>query len=356
MRRYWEFTQKNVFSELLSLIGRMAQDNLTHQIEYLKVENEILRKRVGRSIRPMPAERRKLVKFGVPLGKDLKDIITVVTYETFLLWTRNYKRNKTPDKVDKRGRPKTLEEIRKLVVRLAKENTWGYVRILGELNKLGIKRLSKTNVKNILKENSIDPVPKRTTDSWNNFLKRHFQTLWACDFFTKQVLTKLGPRMFFVLFFINIRTRKIYIAGITQYPDQEWVNKHAQSIIPFLSDNKSDKKLLIRDRDKKFSKEFDGLFEKAGFTVQKNPFMSPNMNSYAESWVGKIKKECLNHFIVFGEKHLRYLISEYVEHYNTARPHSSMNNRPLESRLAKNAGEIKCQTKLGGIIRNYYRE
>jgi len=92
MPKYWEFAQKNVFSELLSLLGRMTQENLTHQIEYLKVENEILHKRVGRSIRPTPVERRRLVRFGVPLGKDLKSIISVVTYETFLLWVRNYKR------------------------------------------------------------------------------------------------------------------------------------------------------------------------------------------------------------------------------------------------------------------------
>jgi len=355
MQNCWEFTQRNIFSELLSLLGRMTQENLTHQIEYLKVENEILRKRIGRSIRPTPDERRKLVRFGAPLGKDLRRIITVVTYETFLLWVRNYKRNKNPDKIRKRGRPKTLEEIRQLITRLATENAWGYVRILGELNKLGIKRMSKTNVKNILKENRIDPVPKRVVDNWDNFLKRHFQTLWACDFFTKQVLTRLGPRMFFVLFFINTKTRKVYIAGTTQYPNQEWVNKHAQNILPFLGDNKTSKKLLIRDRDTKFSAEFDDLFKNRGFTIQKTPFMSPNMNAYAESWVGTIKKECLNHFIVFGERHLRYLMSEYVAYYNTTRPHSSLGNKPLESRLTKDTGEIKCQSKLGGLIKNYYR-
>jgi len=325
MQNYWEFTQKNVFSELLSFLGRMTQENLTHQIEYLKVENEILRKRVGRSIRPTPVERRRLIKFGTPLGKDLKNIITVVTYETFLLWVRRYKRKNDSEKAKKRGRPKTLLEIQQLVVRLAKEN-------------------------------NIDPVPKRARDSWDNFIRRHFQTLWACDFFTKQVLTPLGPRMFFILFFINIKTRKVYVGGATRYPNQEWVNKQSKNIIPFLCGNKSDKSLLIRDGDKKFSKEFDELFKDSGFYVQKNPFMSPNMNSYAESWVGTVKRECLNHFIVFGERHLRYLISEYVTHYNTTRPHSSMNNKPLESRLAKNTGEIKCRSKLGGIIRHYYRE
>lgn len=355
MRKYWEFTQKNVFSELLSFLGKMTQENLTHQIEYLKVENEILRKRVGKRILPTPIERRKLLRFGIPLGKDIKSIITIVRYETFLLWARGYKRKQKTENINKRGRPKTKEEIRKLVVRLAKENNWGYVRILGELNKLGIKRLSKTNVKNILKENNIDPVPKRAQDSWDSFIKRHFQTLWACDFFTKQVLTPLGPRMFFVLFFINIKTRKVYVTRATRYPHQEWVNKQTKNILPMLSSNKSGEKLLIRDRDTKFSREFDELFKDSGFSVQKTAFMSPNMNSYAESWVGTIKRECLNHFIVFGERHLRYLISEYVAHYNTSRPHSSMGNVPLESRLAKNTGEVKCRTKLGGIIKDYYR-
>ena len=105
MQKYWEFTQKNVFSELLSLLGRITQENLVCQIEYLKIENEILRKRVGISIRPTLSERRRLLKFGAPLGKDIKNIITVVTYETFLLWTRNYKRKKDAGKIRKRGSP-----------------------------------------------------------------------------------------------------------------------------------------------------------------------------------------------------------------------------------------------------------
>jgi len=356
MQKYWEFTQKNVFSEVLSLLGRMTQENLNQQIEYLKVENEILRKRIGKCIRPTAIEKRRLLKFGAPLGKDIRNIISIVTYETFLLWVRRYKRKKDSEKTKKRGRPKTPGEIRLLVVKMAKENTWGYVRILGELKKLNINRLSKSNVKNILKENNLDPVPQRSKDTWDIFIKRHFQTLWACDFFTKQVLTTLGPRMFFVLFFINIKTRRVYIAGATRYPNQKWVNKQTRSILPLLGSNKSGKKLLIRDRDTKFSREFDELFKNDGFTVQRLPFMSPNMSSYAESWVGTIKRECLNHFIVFGERHLRYLISEYVKHYNEIRPHSSMNNMPLGFRPNKSTGEVKCQSKLGGIIRHYYRE
>jgi putative transposase len=164
--------------------------------------------------------------------------------------------------------------------------------------------------------------------------------------------------MFFVLFFINIKTRRVHVAGATRYPNQKWVNKQTGNILLLLGSNKGGKRLLIRDRDTKFSKEFDELFKNDGFTVQKLPFMSPNMNSYAESWVGTIKRKCLNHFIVFGERHLRYLIIEYVKHYNENRPHSAMNNMPLEeTELNKrNAGKIKCQTKLGGIIKHYYWE
>jgi len=355
MQKCWEFEQKNIFSELLSLLGRMTQENLTYQIQYLKVENEILCKRIGKCIRPTVIEKRKLLKFGAPLGKDIRNIISIVTYETFLLWVRRYKRKKDSEKTKKRGRPKTPGEIRLLVVKMAKENAWGYVRILGELKKLNINRLSKSGVKNILKENNLDPAPQRSKDTWDSFIKRHFQTLWACDFFTKQVLTPLGPKMFFVLFFINIKTRKVYVAGATRYPNQEWVNKQTKDIMPIICSDKNSRKLLIRDRDKKFSGEFDTLFKDKGFTVQKTPFMSPNMNSYAESWIGTIKRECLNYFIIFGERHLRYLISEYVKYYNEARPHSSVDNRPLGSRLTKNTGEIECRSKLGGIIRDYYR-
>jgi len=177
----------------------------------------------------------------------------------------------------------------------------------------------------------------------------------ACDFFTKQVLTPLGPKTFFVLFFINIKTRKVYIAGLTPYPHQEWVNKQTQLLLPSLNDGREVKKVLIRDRDTKYSRKFDEAFEKEGFTIQKTPFMSPNMNAHAESWVGTVKRECLNRFVVFGERHLRYLISEYVQYYNSTWPHSFMDNQPLEYTSEKTAGKIRCQTTLGGIIKHYYR-
>jgi len=135
MKNCWETAQRNIFSELVSFIGKMTQENLNKQIEYLKVENEILRKRAGTRILPTPIERRKLIRFGIPLGKEIKTIITIVRYETFLLWVRGYKRKQKTEGINKRGRPKTDTGIQELIIRVANENNWGYTRILGELKK-----------------------------------------------------------------------------------------------------------------------------------------------------------------------------------------------------------------------------
>ena len=185
-------------------------------------------------------------------------------------------------------------------------------------------------------------------------MKRTFRTLWACDFFTKTVWTSFGPRLYFILFFINIRSRKVHIAGITKNPSHKWILKSAQNAAHLFSNN--EKKLLIRDRDTKFSRDFDDFFKKLNATIKKIPFRSPNMNPYAESWVATIKRECLAYFFVFGERHLRYLIKEYVKYYNTVRPHSSLDNNPLSKVQSNGKGKIKCVSQLGGILNHYYRE
>ena len=339
-----------VFQEFLGLLGKMAHSNLIRQVEYMKVENEILRSKLPKRITTTPAEKRRLIKYGLPLRGQIKSIISVVNYSTFRRWAAEGVTKRPP----KRGRPrKTTQEIIDLTVRMAKENKlWGYGRIMAELKKLNLLRMSRTALVNILLQNGIEPVLKRKEDSWDAFIKRHFETLWACDFFTKTVWTPLGPKLFHVLFFINIRTRKVHIAGITAKPDGKWVVDATKSI-SFLFQDKS-KKLLIRDGDSKFPKEFDALFKPCNTEVKKIPFRSPNLNPYAEGFVGTIKRECLNHFFVFGEDHLKYLIREYVDHYDTKRPHSRMNNEPLEYKPRKTEGKIKCQSRLGGMIKHYY--
>ncbi len=345
--------QNGAFQELMMLIGKIVHGRLVREIEYLRVENQILRAKAGKRISLTDSEKRRLIKFALPLGGDIRDIISIVSYSSLRRWIREKSGKKI--KTSKRGRPKTAKEIREIVLRLARENNWGYTRILGELKKLEIYSLSRNTIKNILKENGLDPAPKRSEDTWDDFIKRHFKTLWACDFFTKPVWTLLGPKTFHVLFFINVHTRKVHIAGFTNHPTHTWVTSHVKSVsFLFRADDKP--KLLIRDGDKKYPKEFDRLLKEYNVCVKKIPYRSPNLNPYAEGWVGTIKRECLDHFFVFGERHFKYLVKEYVKYYNTVRPHSAMDNMPLAPYRVRAQGKIKCNSRLGGLLKHYYRE
>lgn len=236
---------------------------------------------------------------------------------------------------------------------MAQENkTWGYGRILAELRKLGIFSLSKSSVKNILRENGIDRAFERK-ENWFQYVKRHYQTVLACDFFDTKVWTWSGPRTFFVLFFINLHTREIQISGFTRRPTAAWTIKK----IKRLNIQPGAPALLIRDRDRKFTREFDDHFERMGFQVFKTPYRSPNMNAFAESWVGRIKQECLNLFVILGSRHLRYLIEAFVAYYNQERPHSGLSGRPPNTRnpssRSNGSGEIIGHPRLGGLTHHY---
>lgn len=341
---------RGLFHEFFILLGKLVHGDLVKQVEYLKVENQILRKKLPRRLKVTESEKRRLIKYGMALGPSVRRLMTIVGYSTFWKWQHGPKIKKEPNKI---GRRRTNQEIRDLVVRLARENNWGYTRILGELKKLWITSISRNTVKNILKENGLDPMPKRGEDSWDEFIKRHFETLWACDFFTKTVWTVMGPKMFHVLFFINVKTRKVHIAGMTKNPTTGWVDKTTKSV-SFLFEG-PDEKVLIRDGDTKFGGKFDEIFKEWNTQVKRITYRSPNMNPYAEGWVGTMKRECLNHFFVFGEGHFKYLVEEFVRFYNTDRPHSGMNNEPLDGVYGEPKGEVRCNSKLGGLIKHYYR-
>lgn len=351
---------RQVFASLLASLARATDRELARQVQYLKVENRILRDMLPRRLTITSRERQRLLKFGKALGAALKDIIGIVSPRTFRRWLQgeNKPERATPRK--QRGRPRTPADIRELILRLARENSWGYTRIHGELKKLGV-RVSRSTVANTLREAGLDPGPRRGEGTWDDFIQRHLETLWACDFFSTKVWTMRGLVEIFVLFFIHLGSRRVHLAGITAHPDSAWMAQQARNVALFFAEQPQRPRYLLRDRDSKFTRQFDSILASEGLKVTPVGPRAPNLNAFAERWVRSIKEECLGHFIVFGEAHLRHLVTSYVEYYNQFRPHQGLGNRPLTApaeaaaSAAASPGAIVCEARLGGLLRHYVR-
>lgn len=340
--------QNQIFQYFLTTLGQMVHADLVRENEYLRVENKILRSKLPKHVRTTYPEKLKLIHYGLRLGGKIKEVISIVNYVTFRRWVVAFKEGSLNTK--RIGRPrKTTQEIMEIILRMAIENlNWGYTRIMGELNKLGIS-LGRNTIKKCMIDNGLNPAPVRYEDSWDAFIKRTFETLYACDFFSREIWTPFGKKVMFVLFFINIRTRKVHIAGITDHPSELWMVNRAKYMEEFFEDDT--KKILIRDGDKKFTQKFDDIFKIHNTLVKKLPYRSPNLNPYAESWVSVIFRECIDKFFIFGESHFEYLVRQYTSFYNEKRPHSSLGYLPPEP-----VGNIKCESRLGGVLKHYYRE
>jgi putative transposase len=252
--------------------------------------------------------------------------------------------------------------VRQLALKLERENAWGYTRILGELKKLGVGKVSRATVANILKENGLDPGPRRGAGSWDDFLKRHAQTLWACDFFSTKVWTMSGLVDVFVLFFIHVGSRRVLLAGVSANPDRAWMVQQARNVAMRFDEEPVKPKYLLRDRDTKFVAEFDAVLESEGLEVVKVAVRAPNQNAVAERFVQSVKSEVLDHFIVCSEKHLRHLLSELLAHYPEERPHQGLGNVPLggvppseEAPAVLPLSEVRCRERLGGVLKHYRR-
>jgi putative transposase len=349
-----------LFRPLFLLLSHATDRQLARMVEYLKAENRLLRDRLPKRLRVTVPERRRLVKLGRPLGSAMRHLVTIVTPRTFSRWLKGERQRPTSKRQRKPGRPRTPDEIREWVVRMARETGWGYSRILGELKKLGIRAIAKSTVKNILKEHGLDPGPKRGEGTWTDFLKRHAATLYACDFFSKKVVTLRGVVEVFVLFFIHVSSRRVHIAGMSTKPTQVWTAERAREALDFLRGTPDERPILLRDHDTKFGDHFDAVLRQNGVRVQKVGPRAPNLNAIAERWVQTVQHECLDHFIVFGEAHLRYLLAEMIAHYHLERPHQGLGNRTLSGadppeEVAPPSGEIECQERLGGLLKHYRR-
>jgi putative transposase len=338
------------FQPFLQFLAWTLNRRLAEQLLYLKEENAILRARLPKRITVTPQKRMRLSCFGAPLGRAIVDLITIVTPRTFARWLQQERKTVRKRLAKGLGRRLTPEDIEALVVKMARENSWGYTRILGELRKLGIRKICRTTVRNILREHHLEPGPKRGQGSWDEFLKRHFATLWSCDFFSVKTWTMAGLIDVYVLFFVHVGTRKVYVAGITAHPDSEAMAQLARNLSLFFDEQQ----FLLRDRDTKFTKQFDAILESEGVEVVPVALRAPNRNAAAERQVQSVKTECLNHFTFFEQKHLSYVLRQWQKHCNSERPHQGVGNRalgewqvPQEPQVIR-LEEVVCEERLGG--------
>ncbi len=327
-------------------------------IEYLREENRVLKQQLGRRrLRLTDDQRRRLAVRGKAIGRRaLADVASLVTPDTILRWHRQLIAQKWTHKRRSPGRPRVMEVIADLVVRMARENPrWGYTRIQGALQNGG-HRVGRTTIANILKDNGLDPAPERGKRmTWSQFLKAHWDVLAAADFFTIEVWGPRGLVTFYVFFVIELATRRIEVAGITPGPNEGWMLQVGRNLTDPIDGFLAEKKFLIIDRDSKYSSAFRDLLKDAGIDVVRLPPRSPNLNAYAERFVRSIKDECLSRMIFFGERSLRKATREYAAHYHGERNHQGIDNRLIEpaGRDESTLGAVESVQRLGGLLRFY---
>jgi transposase InsO family protein len=354
----------NKWVRLLAYITGLVNQRLLLQNEYLIAENRILRSHLPPRLRLSDPERSTLAEIGKRLGrKHLQLVASVALPDTILAWYRRLiaqkfdgsKRRAYP------GRPPITPEIEALIVKMARENSgWGYDRIVGALANLG-HRVSDQTVGNVLRRYGIPPAPKRSQKTtWKEFISAHMAVLTGVDFFTVEVLTWRGLATYYVLFFVQLETRRVTLAGLTRHPSAEWMLQMSRNATDEESGYLHGQRYLLHDSDTKFCPAFRTVLRSSGVRPVVLPPRSPNLNAFAERWVRSVKQECLSKLILFGEASLRRALTEYTKHYHAERNHQGKANKLLfPGQAAQRSGSrrhVRCEERLGGLLKYYRRE
>jgi putative transposase len=343
------------FGALLGALVRCRRGLDVKDIELLVLrhELEVLRRQVARP-RLRAADRALLAAAACHLPR-LSRGARLVTARTLLRWHRALVRSKWRQPPGQRGRPPVPAEARALVLRLARENPrWGHRRIGGEPAQLGL-RVSPTTVRRLLVRAALGPAPRRSGPSWREFLAAQAASIVACDFFTVESVLL---RRYYVLFFITHESRRVRLAGCSTNPNGAWVTQQAPNLGLDLAEPGT--RLLIRDRDSKYTGPFAEVFRGAGIRVVNTPMRAPQANAIAERFVRTARAECLDWLLILNRRHLERVLRVYVEHDNTERPHRALNLRAPQPREppptpTPTVGEVRRHHRLGGLIHEYKR-
>jgi putative transposase len=349
---------------LLDLLTARRQSAGAKDLEIVLLRHQL---RVLQRRQPRPSlarwERLTLALLATKLRHLTRDAqrclsrsLLVVTPETALRWHRDLVRRKWSGRRHRRaGRRRTDATLEALIVRLARENPrWGYARIHGEALKLG-HAVGRSTVRAILKRHGLPPAPRRRGGTtWRDFLAQHRDQFLACDFFTVETLFL---QTIYVLFFLEVRTRRVHFAGCTAHPTAAWVTQQARNLAWSLQDGGHPCRFLIHDRDAKFPPAFDRVLAAEGLAIVRTPYRAPRANAYAERWVRSAREECLDHLFILGAAQLRRVLARYVAHYNHCRPHQGIGQGcPIAGATAPSHGPVRRRAVLGGLINEYYRE
>jgi putative transposase len=343
---------------LFALVLLLARSDRSKDLELLVLRHElsILRRQARRPQRT-ESDRLLLAALSRVLPRRSWQAF-LVTPETLLRWHRRIIARRWAYPHRRPGRPPVDQKVRELILRLARENGhWGYVRIVGELRKLGVN-VSATLVRNVLARAGIRPAPERAGSSWRSFLRQHRHTIVACDLFT---VDTVWLRRLYVLFFVSIGTRRVEYVACTSKPDTPWMTQQARNLLMDLDDRGQEPRFLIHDRDTKFSRAFDGIFRSEGVEIVRTPIRAPNANAYAERWVGSVRRECLDRLLIFGRRQLEHVLRVYIRHFNQQRPHRALDLRPPDRvggtdpppTATLYTPQVRRRDLLGGLVHEY---
>ena len=339
---------------LFAWVALLARSGASKDVEILVLRHEVavLRRQVARP-KPDWADRAVIAALARLLPRHLR-LHRIVTPGTLLAWHRRIVKNKWTHP-NTTGRPPVPEEIRELVQQLARQNpAWGHRRIQGELLSLGY-RIGAGTIRRILAAAGLTPAPRRASPTWRQFLASQAAGILACDFLH---VDTVFLRRLYVLFVMEIRTRRVHVLGVTAHPTGSWTAQQARNLLMVLGERAGHFKFLVRDRDSKFTAAFDEVLAGNGTRIIKTPVRSPRANSFAERYVGTLRRECLDHLLIYGEQHLRQVLSAYARHYNEHRPHQSRGQRPPlhePGQAVDVTARIKRTHVVQGLISEYRR-